>query len=224
MAGTKYSYIRDLRGKHQGDRALILGKGPSVDVWWSRGGCGDDRDSWVVMAVNETVLLPGLAPDYWFWAGPEDSIHVDAHGGVPAGTIQVFSEVVFRERPELARRTAAAYPSIVFLDARNAPDDPYAVTGMGASGTAAFFCAGLWGFDSVLAVGFDAMDESKMRTYPSCMQNLVTEPQNRDPDYVVNNRTIRATIKRFDLDVTFYHRQLTKDEIADARALYGADS
>jgi hypothetical protein len=153
---TRYRYIRELREKHKGDRAVILSKGPSMGVWWSRGGCGEERQSCVVMAVNETVQLPGLAPEYWFWAGPEDSIHVEAHGGVPPGTTQVFT----------------------------------------------------------------AMEAPRMRTYPNCMQRLLTEPQNRDLRYKANNRTIRETIERFDLDVTFHHRLLTQEEIAEARAQY----
>lgn len=219
---SQYRYIRELRGRYAGWRAVILGKGPSLDVWWARGGCGDDRDKLLVMAINETVLLPGLEPDYWFWKTPDDPRHVETFGPPPA-SMQVFPELMFRKDRAFAERMAESYPTLLYMRGRDAPDDPWAVPNHGTSGTAAFFCAGLWGCKRVLGVGFDGRAKPRMRTYARCVVPWATDPENTDTikgiygtSYRSNNRSIDVAIRRFDLDVTWYHQQVTQAEIDEA--------
>jgi hypothetical protein len=221
-----HRYIRELRDRHRGERAVILGKGPSLDVWWSRGGCGDERDSWLLFAINETVLIPGLSPDYWFWKTPDDPRQVEKFGPPPA-KVQVFPEQMFWKDAAYAERRAAAHPSLIYMCGCDAPDDPWAVPGEGTSGTAAFFCAGLWGCKSVLGVGFDARESPRMRTYARCVIPWSTEPENTDPiaaphvpSYRKNNRAIDVAIRRFGLHVTWYHQQVTAAEIAEAGSCF----
>lgn len=213
---NEYGYIRDLRGRHTGGRAVILAKGPSLDVWWSRGGCGSERDSWVVMAINEIVLLPGLKPNYWFWPHPEHAEQVNRFGADLSGTTQLFDEFVLRTDPEFCAEQVKRCPSLVHLRGVDAPDDPYAVPKNATSGSAAFFCAGLWGIREVLAVGFDGMDRPYDKRYAHCLLPFTIEQKHSSLSYKGNNRVIKICIERFDLDVTWYHRQVTDAEIDEA--------
>ena len=212
----KYGYIRDLRGRHTGDRAVILAKGPSLDVWWSRGGCGSDRTSRVVMAINEIVLLPGLKPDYWFWPHPEHPEQVDRKGGSLAGVTQIFDEYVLRTYPDFCAEQMKRCPSLIHMRGIDAPDDPYAPPRNATTGSTAFFCAGLWGIRQVLAVGFDAMDRPADRRYAHCLLPWTIAKKHDEPTYKRNNRSIDAVIKRWNLKVDWYHRQVTDDEIDQA--------
>lgn len=220
---SEHRYIRELRGKYEGRSAVILGKGPSLDVWWSRGGCRGDRDELLLFAINETVLLPGLEADYWFWKTPDDPRQVERYG-VPPGVVQVFPELMFWKDPGYAQHMATTYPALLYMRGRDAPDDPWAVPNHGTSGTAAFFCAGLWGCKHVLGVGFDGREKPRMKTYARCVIPWATDPENTDTvkgiygtSYRSNNRSMDVAIRRFGLDVTWYHQQVTQAEIAAAR-------
>lgn len=219
-----YGYIRDLRGRHVGDRAIILGKGPSLDVWWSRGGCGADRDGLVVMAINETVLLPGLNADYWFWPHPEHPEQVNKYGGAPASTVQIFDEYVLRKYSEFCEGQIKLHQSLVHMRGVDAPDDPYAPPRNATTGSTAFFCAGLWGMREVLAVGFDGKDKPQDKRYAHCLLPFTIDRKHVNMSYRQNNRDLDTSIGRFDLEVTWYHRELTNEEIDDAGRSFDSPS
>jgi len=194
-----------------------MGKGPSLDLWVARGYEPLPEGS-IVMAINENVMLPGLAADYWFWYDTDTHPWAEKVGAPPPGTIQVVPEQHFRQIAGVAAR-----PSLIYIRGADADDDPWAVPGRATPAGAAFFCAGLWGCRHILAVGFDGLDNPTMKSYPRCLRQWLIDSHHLDRTYAPNNRGIEVAISRFDLQVTWFHREVSEREIAEAHASFEDD-
>ncbi len=216
--------IRELSEQHAGHRALILGKGPSLDVWLDRGGLQSDRDDLVIVATNEAVMIPELAPDYWFWTRVTQPAWVEHFGGAPGQVVQVVPSRLLREQAWLLARTTRGRRFLTYAYAHEAPGDSWAVPGRNAIGPAAFFCCGAWGIKEITAVGFDGIDAPQMKSYASCLRPWLHDVERqRSSGFQASNSAIQATIARFGLEVSWYHRELSDQEIREARERYDTD-
>jgi len=186
-----------------------------------RGACAQERDHTVLMALDETVALPGLEPDYWFWPDVWSAEHVLQFGVPRPGTAQVFEEQLTREEPDRIARLAALSESYVYLRGDDAPEDPYAVPGRSSTGSAALVCCRLAGIQEVQMVGFESYDDDSDRSAPICLRDLLMLQERPTLSTKSKNTLLDLALEGSGIQVTWYHRQLKAQDYAEAVERFG---
>ncbi len=175
-------------------RAVLIGKGPSLDGYADQDACGA-----FVMAINEAAEVVRC----------DAAIHIDPYVlDIPRTTI------VFRPKAALVEGLASAV-DMTYLFFRGSPrhdgprlaaDAPLHIPHYGyGTSTAALTILGMWGVRELLAVGFDSVDYGGGSGNYALGLRAIARPNSCQPYREINEGN-RKAIEHYELTARWFHR------------------
>jgi hypothetical protein len=183
---TKPQPLEELWKKPCTDRAVLIGKGPSVDKYIP------DTSGAVVAAINEAAAT--FPCEYMFYTDRN------------AGDVEIPETVVPVRSAKTAEKHGGRGYSYVSRDA--IPDEV-----RGCASAHAVWILGKWGVKEILFVGFDGWDDPRPAVqYGKCIKAINPLPS---PNYSKINGTIRAALDATGVRPIWFHRVFPSYQLSE---------
>lgn len=173
---------------HEPPRAVVLGKGPSLDDY----GLDRDRCGAFVVGLNEVAeVIPCHA-----------AVHLDDFKLEIAPEVLVF-------RPPIA--CCSSVDCTYVFERDDKPPKPgreaYHLPHHGfGTATAAVTILGMWGIREILFAGFDSYPETMQAGYAKCLEGKIRRPSGGNRVYVGINKGIAAALTFYGIRALWFHQ------------------